>query len=109
MAFPVQRTLEFAGALSKVQPQLQRLHLVSKPKKRHRLRNVVLVGSVIAFGAVAAGVVFRRRGCCGSALAVNGGAAHASFPEQGTPDVDPDREHPASDPGQQDFGATDPG
>jgi hypothetical protein len=111
MALTFQRTLELAGVLSKVQPQLQRLHLVEKPKpkKRHLLRNVVLVGSTIAAGAVVAGVVCRRRGCCKGAAAGNGGDAQASSPEQNTPDAEPDREGPATDAdGPRDIGAPGP-
>ena len=52
MALSLQKKLELAGDLAKVQPLLQRLHLVEKPKQRHRLRNVILVGALI--GAVAA-------------------------------------------------------
>ena len=44
MALTLQRKLELAGALSKVQPQLQRLHLLPEPKKRHRKRNAILIG-----------------------------------------------------------------
>jgi len=52
MALSLQRKLELAGDLAKVQPLLQRLHLIEKPKQSHRLRNVPLVGALI--GAVAA-------------------------------------------------------
>jgi hypothetical protein len=81
-----QRTLELAGVLSKVQPQLQRLHLVETPKKRHLVRNVVLVGSTIAAGAVIAGVVCGRRGCCSGVAVGNGADAQSSSPEQNAPD-----------------------
>jgi hypothetical protein len=85
MALTLQRKLELAGDLSKVQPLLQRLHIVEKPKKRHRLRNVVLVGSTIAAGTVIAVVVCRRRGCCKGAVAANRG--EAGSPGQDAPDV----------------------
>lgn len=62
MAITLQRKLELAGALSRVQPELQRLHLLPRPRKRNRLRNVVLVASVIAAGAAVAVVVLRHRG-----------------------------------------------
>ena len=52
MALSLQRKLELAGELSKVQPPLQRLHLLEKPKRRHRVRNVILVSSAIGAGAV---------------------------------------------------------
>jgi hypothetical protein len=109
MALTFQRTLELSGVLSKVKPQLERLHLVEKSKKRHLLRNVVLVGSTIAAGAVVAVVVCRRRGCCNGAAAGNGGDAQASSPEQDTPPTpSPDSEGPATDAdGSQDIG--DPG
>jgi hypothetical protein len=55
MGLSLQRKLELAGDLAKVQPLLQRLHLMEKPKQRHRLRNAILVGALI--GAVAAVVV----------------------------------------------------
>ena len=42
MALTLQKKLELAGALSKVQPQLQRLHLLPEPKKSHRKRNILL-------------------------------------------------------------------
>ena len=48
MALTVQRKLELAGDLARVQPLLQRLHLVEKPKKRFGGRNVILVSGVIA-------------------------------------------------------------
>jgi hypothetical protein len=62
MVLTLGRRLELVGALSKVQPQLQRLHIVEKPKKRHLLRNVTVVGSTIAAGTIVAVAVFRRRG-----------------------------------------------
>jgi hypothetical protein len=91
MALTFQRTLELAGTLSKVRPQLERLHLVEKPqpKKRHLRRNVVLVGGTIAVGALVAGVVWRRRGCRNGAAAGNGGDGQA---EQKPPDAEPDSE-----------------
>lgn len=64
MALTVQRKLELAGDLAKVQPLLQRLHLVEPPKKRFAVRNIVLVSSVIAGVVLAlalAGVAVRRR------------------------------------------------
>ena len=62
MALAVQRKLELAGDLAKVQPLLQRLHIVEKPKKRFGGRNVILVSSVIGAVIVAvAAVAVRRR------------------------------------------------
>lgn len=109
MAFTLQRKLELAGALSKVQPELQRLHLLRKRKKKHRLRNVILAGSgAIAVGAIVAVVVFRRRGCCNDAVAGNGGEAQFSPPEQATTYGD-DREGMASGAdGHQEVGTDDP-
>ena len=59
MALTVQWKLELAGDLAKVQPLLQRLHLVEKPKKRFGGRNVVLV--ISAIGAVTVVAVLWRR------------------------------------------------
>ena len=62
MAPTLQTKLELAGALSKVQPALRRLHLVP-PKKRHRLRNTLLcVSVVVVVGAVVAATLRRRGG-----------------------------------------------
>jgi hypothetical protein len=49
-----------AGDLAKVQPLLQRLHLVEKPKKRFGGRNVVLVISAIGAVALALAAVAMR-------------------------------------------------
>jgi hypothetical protein len=109
MALTLQKKLELAGALSKVQPQLQRLHIVEKPKQRHVLRNVILIGSTIAVGAVVAVAVCRRRACCGGAVAGNAGDAKASSPEQGTPEAEPHWDGPAIDAdGSDDIGAQRP-
>jgi len=62
VALTVQRKLELAGDLAKVQPLLQRLHLLEKPKKRFGGRNVIVVSSVIgAVALVLAAVAVRRR------------------------------------------------
>jgi hypothetical protein len=90
MALTLQRTLELGGALSKVQPQLQRLHIVKKPKKRHLLRNVALVGSTLAVGAVVAVVVLRGRSCRTKAVAGDGQGTQARGQE--TPEAEPDWE-----------------
>lgn len=97
MAFTLQRKLELAGILSQVQPQLQRLHIVEKPKERHLLRNVALVGSAIAAGAIVAVVVFRSRRCRDGAVAGAGADAQARSPEHETPHAEPDWEGPATD------------
>ena len=90
MALTLQRKLELAGDLSKVQPLLQRLHVLEKPKpkKRHLVRNVLLVSTAIAAGAVVLAVVFRRRGCQNSALADNGDYAQRDSPTPDTPDTE---------------------
>jgi hypothetical protein len=72
LALTLQRKLEFAGDLAKVQPLLQRLHLVEKPKPKPRfgVRNVILVSSVIgAIGALTAVAVLWRRGRLDGAVA----------------------------------------
>jgi hypothetical protein len=63
LALTLQRKLELAGDLAKVQPLLQRLLLMEKPKKRFGGR-VVLVTSVVGAVtvALAAVAVLRRRG-----------------------------------------------
>ena len=86
MGLSLQRKLELAGDLAKVQPLLQRLHLVEKPKPRHRLRNVILAGALI--GAVATVVVaMSSRRCRPGAAAVGneddsgvGSAAEETLP-----------------------------
>lgn len=59
----LQRKLELAGELAKVQPLLLRLHLIEKPKKRRPVRRLILAGSVIAVGTVLAAAVFGRQRC----------------------------------------------
>lgn len=88
MALTLQRKLELAGDLSKVQPLLQRLHILEKPKKRHRVRNVILVSSAIGAGAVVLVVMSRRRSCHNSAVVGNGGYAQTGSPAQDTPDTE---------------------
>jgi len=85
MALSLQKKLELAGHLAKVAPLLQRLHLVEKPKQRHRLRNVILVGTLI--GAAAAVVVaMSSRRCRPDGAAVgNGGDAGAGPAAEETP------------------------
>ena len=59
MALTLQRKLELAGDLAKVQPLLRQLGIMKKPKK-HGVRNViVLVSGVIAVLALVA--MLRRR------------------------------------------------
>jgi hypothetical protein len=106
VAISLQRKLELAGALSKVQPELQRLHLLPEPKKRHRLRNAVLVGSAIAAGAAVAVVLLRRRGGHDEAMAWNGGEASDGSPTQDAPETEADSGEPAIDAdGQHEDGA----
>jgi hypothetical protein len=86
MALTLQRKLELAGDLSKVQPLLQRLHLVEKPRKRHRVQNVMLVCGAIGAGAVVAVVASRRcRGCRNDAVAGSGGSTHVNSPAADIP------------------------
>jgi len=82
MALTLQRKLELAGDLSKVQPLLQRLHLMEKPRKRHRVRNVILVGA--ALGGVAVVLVSLRRGRRNGSLPDEGGYAQPES-SQGPP------------------------
>ena len=61
MALTLQRKLELAGDLAKVQPALQRLHIVA-PKKRFGGFKVVIVVSVVGAVALAvAAVAVRKR------------------------------------------------
>ncbi len=86
MALSLQKKLELAGDLAKVQPLLQRLHLVEKPKQRHRLRNVILVGALI--GAVAAVALALSNRCCrpdGSAVGDGDDAGIGSAAEETPP------------------------
>ena len=88
MALTLQRKLELAGDLAKAQPLLQRLHILVKPKKRHRVRNVILVTSAIGAGAVVVVAVCRRRCCHNGYVAGNGGYEQASSPTEETPPTD---------------------
>ena len=90
MALTLQRKLELAGALSKVQPQLQRLHLLPEPKKRHRKRNAILIGSAIALAAVVAAGVLRRRGGSDDGLPAMDGELWTGFPEPDALAAEPD-------------------
>lgn len=69
MALSLQKKLELAGDLAKVQPLLLRLHLIEKPKKRRPVRSLIVAGSVIALVTVVAAVVFGRKRCQTSAPA----------------------------------------
>ncbi len=77
-----------AGDLAKVQPLLQRLHLLEKPKKRFGGRNVILVSSVLGAVALAlaAVAVLRRRGRLNGAVA-DRYAAGTVPPELGAPKI----------------------
>ena len=81
MALTLQRKLELAGALSKVQPQLQRLHLLPQPKKSHRRRNILLGGVAIAVAFVVAAGVLRRRGGSRDGLPEVDGDLYTGFPD----------------------------
>jgi len=85
MALTLQRKLELAGDLSKVQPLLQRLHVVEKPKNRHRQRNVILACGAIGAGAACVFVARRRRGRRKDASAGSGGYAQADSPTEAIP------------------------
>jgi hypothetical protein len=61
LALTIQKKLELAGDLAKVQPLLQRLHLVEKPKKRFGGRTVILVSGVVGAIAIALAAVSVRR------------------------------------------------
>jgi hypothetical protein len=98
MALTLQRKLELAGDLAKVQPMLQRLHLVEKPRKRRHVRNVILVGSAVGAGAVALILMRRRRGCDDCAMAGNGAHMRADPPTQDTPHAEPGRESTEDSP-----------
>jgi len=118
------RGLELAGDLPKVQPQLRKLHIVEKPKKRYALRNAVFVGGTIAallqrlrvvekpkkrhalrnavvVGTIAgatlvAVVVWWRQGGCRGVEAGDQGDEQAGSAEPTTPDAEPDQS-PATD------------
>jgi hypothetical protein len=81
MALTLQKKLELAGALSKVQPQLQRLHLLPEPKKSHRKRNALLIAGAAIVAAVVAAGVLRRRGGSDVALPEMDGEMWTGFPE----------------------------
>ena len=98
MAITFQRSPELAGVLSKVRPQVERLHLVEKPTpKRHLRRKVILVGSTIAIGALVAGVVCGRRSCWKDAAAGNEDDRQTSSPEQYPLEAEPDGADTATD------------
>ncbi len=63
MALSLQRELEVAGELARVQPLLLRLHLIEKPKKRRPERDLILAGGTIVVGTVVAAVVVGRGRC----------------------------------------------
>ena len=90
IALTLQKKLELAGALSKVQPQLQRLHLLPQPTKSHRRRNVILIGSAIAVAAVVAAGMLRRRGGSSDGLPEIDWETQAGFPAQDALADEPD-------------------
>ena len=89
MALSLQKKLELAGDLAKVQPLLQRLHLVEKPKQRHRVRNVILVSSAISAVVILVAVARGRRACCddnagvGESFSENAGSSSPEAPTHG--------------------------
>jgi len=86
MALSLQKKLELAGDLAKVQPLLQRLHLVEKPKQRHRVRNVILVSSAISAVVILVVVARGRRGCCNDNVGVGeSGSEQAGSPSPEAP------------------------
>ena len=89
MALSLQKKLELAGDLAKVQPLLQRLHLMEKPKPRHRLRNAILVGALIgAVAAVAVAMSSRRCRPGGTMVADDVDAQADTTAEEAPPYVD---------------------
>jgi hypothetical protein len=90
VAVTLQKKLELAGDLAKVQPLLQRLHLVEEPKRRFGGRVILLSGviAVIAL-ALAAVAVRRRRVLAVAVLAEEGDSLLSDFPaEDGPPAED---------------------
>jgi hypothetical protein len=83
MALTLQRKLELAGDLARVQPLLQRLRRLEKPKERHGVRSVILVS--IGVCAVAAVVVLRRRGRVNGAVTDDGDYSQADSPNEDAP------------------------
>ena len=77
MALSLQKKLELAGDLAKVQPLLQRLHLMEKPKQRHHIRNVILVGALISAVAAVAFALSSRRCRPDGAVLADGGDVQA--------------------------------
>jgi len=89
MALSLQKKLELAGDLAKVQPLLQRLHLLEKPKKRHRVRNVILVSGAIGAVVLLVAVARGRRACCAdTAGVVESGSEQAGSPSPEAPPTD---------------------
>jgi hypothetical protein len=82
LAVTLQKKLELAGDLAKVQPLLQRLRIVEKPKERHGVRNVVLVSGVIGAVTLALAVVavLRRRARLDAVIADEADYARADSP-----------------------------
>jgi hypothetical protein len=90
MPLTLQKKLELAGALSKVQPQLQRLHLLPPPKKSHRRRNAILIASAAIVAVVVAAGLLRRRGGSDDGLPEFDWDTQASFLEQDALAGEPD-------------------
>ena len=90
MALTLQRKLELAGDLSKVQPLLQRLHVLRKPKpkQRHLVRNVILVSTAIGVSAVVLGAVLRRRDSQNGTVDGDGGYVQADPSTHDDPDLE---------------------
>jgi hypothetical protein len=80
LAVTLQKKLELAGDLAKVQPLLQRLRIVEKPKERHGVRNVILASSVIGAVVLAAVAVLRRRARLDAVIADEGDYSRADSP-----------------------------
>jgi hypothetical protein len=83
MALTPQKKLELAGDLARVQPLLQLLRRLEKPKHRHGVRSVILVS--IGVGALAAIAVLRRRGRLNDAVTDDSDYSQADSPNEDAP------------------------
>ncbi len=98
MGLTLQRKLELAGDLARVQPFLQRLHLVEKPKERHPVRNAILVISAIVAVGAAVAVVLRRLDCQRSADTGSEESGQTDLPSESSPETQFDFEAAVREP-----------